>query len=171
MFSPGKNQGGSPLGPLTQSIQSENFSRIPGFFPGFRENVQIGENYRNLRNSHSRGFERPRRSRSQHSTPGGPRCLSSASVVQMLAAASIKVMDALFGFLAQNDAEWTKRELLGRTWRRDWAMRKFQEKTWNPRYFPGSAKKSRSRENFLGFDALGMYTSFGAPEQLLTSQI
>ena len=46
----------------------------------------------------------------------------------MLAAASIKVMDALFGFLAQNDAEWTKRELLGRTWRRDWAMRRFHQK-------------------------------------------
>ena len=109
-----------------QSIQSENFSRVPGFFPGFRENVQIGENCRNLRNSQSRGFERPRRSRSQHSNPGGTRCLSSASVAQMLAAASIKVMDALFGFPARNDAEWTKRELLGRTWRRDWAMRNFQ---------------------------------------------
>ena len=45
----------------------------------------------------------------------------------MLAAASIKVKDALFGFLAQNDAEWTKRELLGRSWCRDWAMRNFQE--------------------------------------------
>ena len=65
----------------------------------------------------------------------------------MLAAASIKVMDALFGFLAQNDAEWTKRELLGRTWRRDWAMRNFQrfsgipEKIWKIRN-PG--KKSHN---------------------------
>ena len=49
------------------------------------------------------------------------------SVAQMLAAASIKVMDALFGFLARNDAEWTKQELLGRTWRRDWAMHDFRE--------------------------------------------
>ena len=73
---------------------------------------------------------------------------SGASVSQTLAAASIKVMDALFGFLARSDAEWTKRELLGRTWRRDWAMRKFQEKTRNPRYFPGSGKKSRNQENF-----------------------
>ena len=46
----------------------------------------------------------------------------------MLVAASIQVMDALFGFLAQSDAEWTKRELLGRTWRRDWAMRRFHLK-------------------------------------------
>ena len=92
----------------SQSIQSETFSRIPGFFPGFRENVQIGENCRNLRNSQSRGFERSRRFRSQHSYPGGARCLSSASVVQILAAASIKVMDALFGFLARNDAAWTR---------------------------------------------------------------
>ena len=37
----------------------------------------------------------------------------------MLAAASIEVMDALFGFLARNDAECCKRELLGRSWRRD----------------------------------------------------
>ena len=44
----------------------------------------------------------------------------------MLAAASIKVMDALFGFFARNDAECCKRELLGRSWRRDWGMRKFQ---------------------------------------------
>ena len=66
------------------------------------------------------------RCRSQHSTPGGARCLSSASVAQMLAAASIKVMDALFGFPARNDAEWTERELLGRSWRRDWAMRQFR---------------------------------------------
>ena len=107
-----------------------------------------GKKHRNLRVSQSPGFGRPRRSRSQHWNPGGARCLSSTSVAQMLAAASIKVMDALFGFLARNDAEWTKRELLGRTWRRDWAMRKFQEKTRNPRYFPGSGQKSRNRENF-----------------------
>ena len=75
----------------------------------------------------SRRHERPRRSRLQHSNSGGAMCLSSASVAQMLAAASIKVMDALFGFLARNDAECCKRELLGRSWRRDWAMRNFQE--------------------------------------------
>ena len=62
-------------------------------------------------------------------------------VAQMLAAASIKV--------ARNDAEWTKRELLGRTWRRDWAMRNFQrfsgipEKIWKIRN-PG--KKSHNRK-------------------------
>ena len=44
----------------------------------------------------------------------------------MLAAASIKVMDALFGLLARNDAECCKRELLGRSWRRDRAMRIFR---------------------------------------------
>ena len=67
-------------------------------------------------------------------------------------------MDALFGFLVQNDAEWTKRELLGRTWRRDWAMRKFQEKTGNPRYFPGSGK-NYGTEKFLGLDAQGLVRS------------
>ena len=106
------------------------------------------KNHRNLRMPQSRGFERPRRSRSQHWNPGGARCLSSASVAQMLAAASIKVMGALFGFPARNDAECCKREFLGRTWRRDWGMRKFQEKARNPRYFPGSGNKSRNRENF-----------------------
>ena len=67
----------------------------------------------------SRRHERPRSSRPQHWNPGGARCLSSASVAQMLAAASIKVMDALFGLVAQNDAEWSKLELLGRSGRRD----------------------------------------------------
>ena len=41
------------------------------------------------------------------------------AIFGIIAAANIKVIDALFGFLARNDAEWTKRELLGRTWRRD----------------------------------------------------
>ena len=89
---------------------------------------RIRINHRNLRMAQSRRFGRPRRSRSQHSNPGGTRCLSSASVAQMLAAARVKVMDALFGFLARNDAEWTERELLGRSWRRDWGMRKFRPK-------------------------------------------
>ena len=105
-------------GSITQSIQSTKF------FPG-RQFIPDPENRRNLRMPQSRGFERPGRSRSQHWNPGGASCLSSTSVAQMLAAASIKVMDALFGFLARNDAEWTKRELLGRTWRRDWGMRYF----------------------------------------------
>ena len=95
---------------------------------------------KNLRMAQSRGFERPRRSRSQHWNPGGASCRSSAPVVQMLAAASIKVMDALFGFLARNDAEWTKRELLGRTWRRDWAMCQISTKKrffWGPQKIMG----------------------------------
>ena len=37
-----------------------------------------------------------------------PAVFSSASVAQMLAAASVKVMDALFGFVARNDAEWSR---------------------------------------------------------------
>ena len=54
-------------------------------------------------------------------------------------AASIWPIDALFGLVARNDAEWYQRELLGRTWRRDWAMRNFQrfsgipEKIWKIR--------------------------------------
>ena len=48
---------------------------------------RIRKNHRNLRMSQSRGFGRPRRSRSQHWNPGGASCLSSTSVAQMLAAA------------------------------------------------------------------------------------
>ena len=97
----------------------------PEIFFGVRENFSESDFWGNLRMPQYRGFEPPRRSRPQHWNPGGARCLSSASVAQMLAAASIKVMDALFGFPARNDAEWTKRELLGRTWRRDWGMHNF----------------------------------------------
>ena len=68
----------------------------------------------------------------------------------MLAAASIKVMDALFGFLARNDAEWTKRELLGRTWRRDWAMRRFH-------VFLSPRKNFASFNFFCETDALGIF--------------
>ena len=114
-------------GPWKKSRAEKNFS-APRFCFGARENFSGSYFWGNLRRPQYRGFEPPRRSRPQHWNPGGARCLSSASVAQMLAAASIKVMDALFGFLARNDAEWTKRELLGRTWRRDWGMRKFRPK-------------------------------------------
>ena len=106
--------------PCSQSIQSTKKSSGTEYFSG------SGKNPRDLRMPQCRGFERPRRCRSQHWNPGGARCLSSASVAQMLAAASIKVMDALFGLVAQNDAETYRRELLGRTWRRDWASRTFR---------------------------------------------
>ena len=66
-------------------------------------------------------------------------------MAQIIAAASIKVMDALFGFLAQNDAETSRLELLGRTWRRDWAMRKFRPQN----AFLGD------RKNVCGLDARG----------------
>ena len=68
---------------------------------------KIFQNDRKLHMPHSRRHGRPRSSRSQHSNPGGARCLSSMSVVQILAAASIKLMDALFGLVARNDAEWS----------------------------------------------------------------
>ena len=121
--------------------------RFHNFFPG-RKFSGSGKNPRDLRMPQSRGFERPRRSRSHHWNPGGASCLSSASVAQMLAAASIKVMDALFGFLARNDAECCKRELLGRSWRRDWAMRKFRH------FLPIGQKLPAGQEN-VRFDGLG----------------
>ena len=108
-------------------------NQIQRRLPKFRSRSELAENAENvflqkmqkMLGAQSRRHERPRSSRLQHSDPGGARCLSSASVAQMLAAASIKVMDALFGFPARNDAECCKRELLGRSWRRDWAMRRF----------------------------------------------
>ena len=63
----------------------------------------------------------------------------------MLAAASIKVMDALFGLVAQNDAKTYRRELLGRTWRRDWGMRELRPKN----------TFLEDRENLWGLDAWG----------------
>ena len=73
----------------------------------------------------SRRQVRPRSSNLDRSASFCARNPNKASMTLMLAAASIKVMDALFGFLAQNDAERSRLELLGRTWRRDWAMRQF----------------------------------------------
>ena len=99
----------------------------------------------------SRGFERPRSSRLQHWNPGGTSCLSSASVAQMLAAATVKVMDALFGLVARNDAECCKRELLGRSWRRDWAMRIFRAFCPIGQNLPGG-------QFFCGLDAVGTGT-------------
>ena len=60
----------------------------------------------------------------------------------MLAAASIKVMDALFGLVAQNDAEWSGLELLGRSWRRDWGMHNFRPENvfWRTLIFTGPVK-------------------------------
>ena len=80
-------------------------SSTPHKFLGDLNFYGSGKNVGNLRMAQSRHFGCPSRSRSQHWNPGGARCLSSASVAQMLAAASIKVMDALFGSVAQNDAE------------------------------------------------------------------
>ena len=58
-------------------------------------------------------------------------------MAQMLAAASIWAIDAFFGLVARNDAECYKRELLGRSWRRDWAMRRCRPKN----VFFGERKK------------------------------
>ena len=79
--------------------------RIQHFCPG-AEFIPDPENLGKSRMIQSRRFERPRSSRSQHSNPGGTRCLSSTSVAQVLAA-SIKVMDVLFGLVVRNDAEWS----------------------------------------------------------------
>ena len=64
-----------------------------------------------------------------------------------LAAASIKVMDALFGLVARNDVECCKRELLGRSWRRDWGMRDFRSfsKIEDLRKFGSASKKMEDR--------------------------
>ena len=81
---------------------------------------------RNWRMAQSRRQVRPRSSRLVHSASFRARNPNKASMTLTPAAASIKVMDALFGLVARNDAECCKRELLGRSWRRDWAMRIFR---------------------------------------------
>ena len=71
----------------------------------------------------------------------------------MLAAASIKVMDALFGLVAQNDAERSRLELLGRTWRRDWAMRKFRPQNaflGDRKFLCGLDARGSRRGDFVG---------------------
>ena len=82
----------------------------------------------------------------------------------MLAAASIEVKDALFGFLARNDAECCKRELLGRSWRRDWGMHDFQEfsKIEDLRTFGRASKKKE--DPMLG--ALGPHVGSRSPLRL-----
>ena len=112
------------------------------------EKIRIRENVRKSHKLQSRRFERPRSSRLQHSASFRATKPNKASMTLMLAAASIKVMDALFGFLARNDAECCKRELLGRPWRRDWAMRNFL------RFFTDRTKNTGRTKN-VRFDALG----------------
>ena len=77
-------------------------------------------------------------------------------MTSMLAMASIEVMDALFGFVARNDAECCKREILGRSWRRDWAMRIFRA------FFP-IGQKLPGGQFFCGLDAVGNQTEFTSP--------
>ena len=96
---------------------------------------------RKLRMAQSRHHERPRSSRLQHSASFRARNPNKASTTLMLAAASIKVVDALFGFLARNDAECCKRELLGRSWCRDWAMRNFRHFVTGRTKITGRTKK------------------------------
>ena len=84
-----------------------------------------GDYFPKIVHATSRRHERPRSSRSQHSNPGGASCRCSASVAQIIAAAMICATDALERQLAPPGFECCKRELLGRSWRRDWGMRNF----------------------------------------------
>ena len=63
---------------------------------------------RNLRMAQSRRQVRPRSSRLQHSASFRARNPNKASMTLMLAAASIEVMDALFGLVVRNNAEWSR---------------------------------------------------------------
>ena len=96
---------------------------------------------RNLRMAQSRRHERPRSSRLQHSASFRTRNPNKASMTLMLAAASSCAIDALERQLAPPGFQCCERELLGRSWRRDWAMRSF-------RHFSGTGKFSRSGSFF-----------------------
>ena len=66
----------------------------------------------------------------------------------MLAAASICTTDALERHLAPPGFECCERELLGRSWRRDWAMRNF-------RHFLPIGQKLPAGQKNVRIDALG----------------
>ena len=79
----------------------------------------------------SRRQVRPRSSRLFHSASFRATKPNKASMAQMLAAAedprdAHARRDGPYSAQRRNDAEWHRRELLGRTWRRDWAMPDFQ---------------------------------------------
>ena len=94
----------------------------------------------------SRRNVRPTSSRLQHSALICARNPNKASMTLMLAAAGLKVVDALFGFLAQNP-------------RIDLGFRDF---------FPGSGKMSRS-EKIVGICATLNLEVLGVPDGLVHS--
>ena len=55
----------------------------------------------------------------------GARPSGFAKNEQNLGSTFAQNMDALFGLVVRNDAERTRLELLGWTWRRDWGMCNF----------------------------------------------
>ena len=81
----------------------------------------------------------------------------------MLAAASIKVMDALFGLVARNDAECCKRELLRRPWRR---LGHAQFSTFLP-----TGKKIRPEYFCSALDAAGVRDPDRCPSDTRTSPL
>ena len=70
-------------------------------------------------------------------------------MAQMLAAARISAIDALFGLVARNDAEGYQRELLGRSKRRDRGALNFRKQI-------ELFGKIAPGEKNVGFDALGI---------------
>ena len=119
------DQGGRERAEAVRSPERPQASN-PSFFCRGGKFCRIRQNGRKLRMAQYRRQERHRSSRLQHSASFRATKPNKASLTLMLAAASIKVMDALFGLAARNDAESYKRELLGRSWRRDWGMLNFQ---------------------------------------------
>ena len=95
----------------------------------------------------SRRPERPRSSHLDHSASFRATKPNKASRTLMLAAASICATDVLERHLVPPGFECCERELLGRSWRRDWGMRKF-------RRFSGSGQNCRHGKK-RGLDVLG----------------
>ena len=93
---------------------------IPQFFFRSPKNAFWG---RNLRMAQSRRQVRPRSSNLDVSASFCARNPNKASMTLMPAAASICATDVLERHLAQPGSECCERELLGRLWCRDWAMR------------------------------------------------
>ena len=108
------------------SFQNQLQSRSPKFrspseFAENAENAFLQKMQKTAR-AQSRRHERPRSSRLQHSASFRATKPNKASMTSMLAAAMILAIGALERQLAPLGFECCERQLLGRSWRRDWGM-------------------------------------------------
>ena len=108
--------------------------------------------FRKLRMAQSRRQVRPRSSRLVHSASFRARNPNKASMTLMLAAASICATDVLERQLVPPGFECRERDLLGRSWRRDWGMCKI------PRFLLPIGDPIADREKLSPIGCSGSWT-------------